>query len=179
MKTAIVFLCLSVTAFAQQSERFGNQRPPQIPLPSTCGPDAQSFNVSLDDAKHSLVPPQAGMAILHFVNDDGSGVGGATLGSPTTRYAIDGAWVGANHGESWFSVEVAPGEHHVCTALQSSFFQGVELAHFTAEAGKSYFFRTRLFAWQTTGLLEFAPIDSDEAGYLISLYPMATAIAKK
>jgi hypothetical protein len=179
MKTAIVFLFLGVTAFAQQSERFGHQPPPQVPLPSSCGPDAQSFNVALDDSRHSLIAPQAGTATLYFVDDDGSGVGGALLGSPTTRYALDGAWVGANHGESWFSVAVAPGDHHVCTALQSSFFQGVEVTHFNAEPGKSYFFRTRLFAYQTNGLLEFAPIDSDEADYLISLYPMATATAKK
>ena len=176
MKTAIVFLFLGVTAFAQQSERFGHQPPPQVPLPSTCGPDAQSFNVELDDAGHSLVPSKAGMATLYFVNDDGSGVGG---GSPTTRYAVDGAWAGANQGESWFAVEVAPGERHLCAALQSSFAQRAEATQLNAEAGKSYFFRTRLFVSGSAYLLDFRPTDSDEADYLISLYPMATATAKK
>jgi hypothetical protein len=176
MKAAIVFLFLGVTAFAQQSGRFGHEPPPQIPLPSTCGPDAQSFNVALDDARHSLVPPEAGMATLYFVNDDGSGVGG---GSPTTRYAVDGAWAGANQGESWFAVEVAPGERHLCAALQSSFAQRAEATRLNAEAGKSYFFRTRWFGSQSAVQLDFAPVDSDEAGYLISLYPMATATVKK
>ena len=50
------------------------------------------------------------------------------------KLAVDGAWVGANHGNSYFSVSVEPGEHHVCVTLQSSLVaQRVELAHFTAE----------------------------------------------
>jgi len=47
--------------------------------------------------------------------------------------------------------------------------QLVELTHFNAEAGKSYFFRTRQFSSRSSDLLELEQIDSDEAGYLISL----------
>src|ERR1700733_4950297 len=114
MKTAIALLCLSVTAFGQQSERFGNQRPPEVPLPSACGPAGMKFEIKLDPVQHGLMPAEAGKAFVYFIHDDGSGVGG---GSPTTRYAVDGSWVGANQGESWFAVAVAPGEHHVCAAL--------------------------------------------------------------
>ncbi len=115
--------------------------------------------------------------MVYFIHDDGSGVGG---GSPTSRDAIDGSWVGANQGESWFAVAVTPGEHHVCAAIQSfGIDQLAELTHFSAEAGKSYFFRTRLFSSRSADLLELEQIDSDEAGYLISLYPMAIATAKK
>lgn len=177
MRAAIILLCLSAPAFAQQSQRFGHQPPPQVPLPSTCGPDAQSFNVRLDDAGPSLIPPESGRAIVYFIQDDGSGIGG---GSPKMRYAVDGSWAGANQGESWFAVVVAPGEHHLCATLQSSWLApGAELAHLTAKSGNSYFFRTRLFTSQTTSLLEFEPVDSDEAGYLISLYPTAIATPKK
>jgi hypothetical protein len=102
------------------------------------------------------------------------------LGYPTTKYGVDGNWVGADHGDSWFAVAVTPGEHHVCTVLQSSFVgQRVELAQFTAEAGKSYYFRTQFVTSGTVELLEIERIDSDEAGYLFSEYPMATATAKK
>jgi hypothetical protein len=135
------------------------------------------FEVKLDPAQHELMPPEAGKALVYFIHDDGSGVGG---GSPTTRDAVDGSWVGANQGESWFAVAVAPGEHHVCAALQSSFLdERVELTHIKAEAGKSYYFRTQLLTSRSMELLELEPIDSDEAGYLISLYPVATATVKK
>jgi hypothetical protein len=178
MKTAIAFLCLGLTAFALQREGLG-QQPGQNGLASACGPANLNYKVSLDRSQHAPVPPEAGKALVYFLQDDGSGVGGTTLGSPTTKYAVDGVWVGANHGNSWSAFAVAPGEHHVCTALQSSLIQRMELAHFTAEAGKSYFFRTRLFVSGSAYLLDFEPADSDEAGYLISLYPMATATAKK
>ncbi len=177
MKTAIAFLCLSLTAFALQREGLGQQpRQPEAPLPSACGPANLNYKVSLDRGQHGPVPPEAGKALVYFIHDDGSGVGG---GSPTTRDAVDGSWAGANQGESWYAVAVAPGEHHVCTALQSSLIQRMELAHFTAEAGKSYFFRTRLFVSGYAYLMDFEPANSDEAGYLISLYPMAKATAKK
>jgi hypothetical protein len=177
MRAAIILLCLAVPAFAQQDQRFGHQRQPEAPLPSSCGPDAQGFDVRVDDAGHSLLPPENGKAMVYFIHDDGSGVGG---GSPTTRDAVDGSWAGANQGESWFAVAVAPGEHHVCATLQSfETGQLVELTHFNAEAGKSYFFRTRQFSSRSSDLLELEQIDSDEAGYLISLYPMAIANAKK
>src|ERR1700722_19908872 len=125
MRAAIILLCLSVPAFAQQTLPLRHQPLPQVPLPPTCGPAAQSFNVRLDDAGHSLIPTESGKAMVYFIHDDGSGVGG---GSPTMRYAVDGSWAGANQGESWFAVVVAPGEHHLCATLQSSWLdEGAEL----------------------------------------------------
>jgi len=178
MKAVIVFLFLGVTALAQQKE-LSSQQPGQDRLTSACGPANVNYKVSLDRSQHVPVPLEAGKALVYFLQDDGSGVGGTSLGSQTTRYAVDGAWLGANRGNSWFAVAVAPGEHHVCTALQSSLVQRLELAHFTAEAGKSYFFRTRRFVSGYAYLMDFEPANSDEAGYLISLYPMATAVVKK
>ena len=48
-----------------------------------------------------------------------------------------------------------------------------------AVAGQSYYFRTQLLTSRSIELLELQKIDSDEAGYLYSEYPMATATAKK
>ncbi|MGB8029994.1 MAG: hypothetical protein WCF30_10055 [Terracidiphilus sp.] len=179
MRAAVVFLCLSVTAFAQQKERF-SQQPGQNRLASACGPAQENFKVSLDRSQHGPMPPQAGKALVYFIHDAGIPFEQLTIGYPTTKYAVDGNWVGAGHGDSWFAVAVDPGEHHVCTVLQSSFLdQRVELAQFTAEAGKSYYFRTQLVTSRSVELLELQQIGSDEAGYLFSEYPMATATAKK
>ncbi len=179
MKAAAVLFCLAISAPAQQKVRFG-QPPEQNRLASACGPQDQDYKVRLDRSQHGPLPPQAGKALVYFIHDDGTGVGGAGLGYPTTKYAVDGSWVGANHGASWFAVAVTPGEHHVCTELQSSLLaERVELAHITAEAGKNYYFRTQLVLSRSVELLEFEKIDSDEAAYLYSEYPMATATAKK
>jgi hypothetical protein len=184
MRAAIVFLFLGVTAFALQREGFGEQ-PAQNRLASACGPANVNYKVSLDRSQHGPIPPETGKALVYFIHDAGIPdqiflSGKVTIGYPTTKYGVDGSWVGAGHGDSWFAVAVTPGEHHVCTVLQSSFVgQRVELTHFTAEAGKSYYFRTQLITSGSVELLELEWVDSDEADYLISLYPMATAKAKK
>jgi hypothetical protein len=179
MKAAIVLLCLSATAFAQQKERF-SQQPEQNRLASACGPAHINFKVDLDRSQHGPMLPEAGKALVYFIHDAGIPFQNLTIGYPTTKYAVDGSWVGAGHGDSWFAVAVAPGDHHVCSILQSSLVdERVELAHLTTEAGKSYFFRTRLILSQSVELLELERIDSDQADYLISEYPLATAHARK
>ena len=96
------------------------------------------------------------------------------------KVAVDGAWAGANHGNSYFSIFVEPGEHHVCVTLQSSLVaQRVELAHFTAEAEKVYYYRTRLILSRSVELLELNPIDSDQGKYLIASFPLGISSPKK
>ena len=66
------------------------------------------------------------------------------IGDVTTRVGLDGTWVGANHGRSYVSFAVEPGQHRVCTDWQSSFKAVQKLsgaADLTAEAGKTYYYR--------------------------------------
>lgn len=170
MKVVLAFLLFAVSAFAQN---------PMAVATAACGPKKVSFDVMTNPAQHSLELPEPGKARVYFVQDLGTqaplGVGGAQV----TRVGIDGAWVGANNNNSYFSVSVEPGEHHICVNAQTHLFKGVmEFAHFTAEAGKVYYFRTRDFLWQTRRL-EFAPVDSDQARYMIAAYPRSIAHAKK
>jgi hypothetical protein len=97
------------------------------------------------------------------------------------KIGIDGAWVGADQHNSYFSVSVEPGEHHVCANRQSHFArinQMAALAHFTAEAGKVYYFRTRTFGDKSQALLDLDPVDSDQGQYLVASYPLSVAHAK-
>ena len=89
---------------------------------------------------------------------------------------IDGAWVGANHSNSYFSVSIDPGERHVCAALQ--YYREAKLVavtHLKVEAGKTYFYRARLVALGDPQYLELEPVDSDEAEYLIANYPLSVS----
>lgn len=64
----------------------------------------------------------------------------------TARVGIDGAWVGADRGDSYLFFSTEPGEHHLCTDWMSDFLPTgrlVSLANFTAEPGKVYYFRVR------------------------------------
>lgn len=149
-----------------------------FPSPAACGDLNVRMTVNLNDSKHDLTQPKPGMAQIYFLQDTGLSI---TIAYPTTRIGIDGEWVGANKKDSYFSAFVPPGEHHLCVAIQSSFVRNnIELAHLTAEAGKIYYFRTRIL-YSRDGLvyLTLAPADSDEAKFLIESFPLATAHARK
>ena len=168
MRIVALVMLFAASAFGQTA-----------PVGSTaaCGRDNVNFKVKLDDSAHMLAQPEAGKARVYFFHDAGTN---NTLGYPTVKIAMDGAWVGAQHGNSYFSESVEPGEHHVCVMLQSSLVaQRFELAHFTAEAGKIYYYRTRLVMSRTVELLELDAIDTDQGKYLIASFPLSVSSAKK
>jgi hypothetical protein len=168
MKIAVVLLLVTAAAFAQV-----------VPTASTapCGHDTVSFKVKTDQSQHTLTDPEPGKARVYFVQDAGTTIG---LAYPTVKMGMDGQWVGANRLNSYFSLSVEPGEHHVCVMLQSSLLaQRVELAHFTAEAGKTYYYRTRIVMSRSVELLELEPIDSDQGKYLVALFPLSVSSPKK
>ena len=122
-------------------------------LPDSCGKDAVHFNVDTTKNSAPLAAPEAGRAQIVFIESlESSGM--YLGGTPSTRFGIDGAWVGANKGNSYFVVSVAPGEHHLCVNWQSH-VQGknppVGMSSFTAEAGKTYFFEVKITRKFTSG----------------------------
>jgi len=177
MKAVLVFLCLGVCALAQGKTSFA-QEAVQSARDSACGDGNVSMAVKLDDSLQPRPQPEPGKALVYFIQDTGQG---GTLVYPTTKIGIDGKWVGANKKDSYFPVAVEPGEHHLCAAIQSSFVNsGPEFAHLTAEAGKVYYFRTRIFfAEGAAEYFSLLPVDSDEGEYLVASYPLATAHARK
>ena len=170
MKIVLTALLFAASALAQS---------PSGPFPPACGPDNASLKVRLDYAGRAPAQPEPGKALVYFIHEAGTAYA-HPIAYPTLKLGMDGAWVGANHGDSWFAVSVAPGEHHLCATLQSSFVnQRMELAHLLAEAGKVYYYRTRLVMSGTVELLDFDPIDSDQGRYLIASLPLSFSHPKK
>lgn len=170
MKVHLFALLLATSAFAQRPATIVN---------AACGPKDVHFDVVLNKSQHAVEHPQPGKALVYFVQDIGSenpfGAGSAQV----TKVGIDGAWVGANQNDSWFSISVDPGVHHVCVNAQARIFERVtEFDHFTAEAGQTYYFRVRDFMWQTRRL-EFGQVNSDQAMYMIASYPLSVSHASK
>jgi hypothetical protein len=177
MKVALAIFFFAASALSQQKVRFGQ---PTANASPACGPARASFKVKVDDTQHVLAPPEAGKARIYFIHEAGIPFNRLTLGYPTSKFAIDGVWVGADHGDSYFSASVDPGEHHLCATLQSSLVDDrVELTHFVVEAGKVYFYRTRLVLSGSVELLELEPIDSDQGQYLVGFYPLSISKLKK
>jgi hypothetical protein len=108
-----------------------------------CGSNEIQFDVKTDKKLHPLPQPEPGKALVYVFEDKGGGfcIGGCI----TTRVGVDGAWVGANQGNSYLFFSVEPGEHRVCTAWQSSLKGRSEVSAamtLTVEAGKVYYLRT-------------------------------------
>lgn len=152
-------------------------QPPAVA--SACGVEKTSMSVDLDRSQHLIEQPETGKARIYFIQQTGLDEAGIVMGLPTTKIGIDGQWVGANKKDSYFSVSVEPGEHHLCMALQSSLGE-VELAHLVVEAGRVYYYRTRIISSERPPFiyLDLNQIDSDEAEHLIASDQLARAHIK-
>ncbi len=155
-------------------------------LPDSCGDDKVQFDVKAQKDQPAPVPPDSAKAQIIFVENFAQNEGICVECKVTTRVGVDGAWVGANHGNSYFAYAVDPGEHHLCVDWQSNFGRlkkKVGLASLTAEAGKVYYYqiKVRIKQYDTTTeqYLELTPLDLDEGKYLVKINPVAIASAKK
>ena len=148
-----------------------------------CGPYDVQFDVKTSENKNALPAPDSGKALVVFLQDD------ARFGSrprPTTRFGIDGTWVGATHSNSYFYVSVDPGAHHLCANWQSKVILGqpsrpTAAMQFVAEAGKVYSFRARDFMDKDRPPAEvkLEAIDNDEAQILLNSFELSASHPKK
>jgi hypothetical protein len=162
MKIALIALFFAASAFAQE---------PYAVTTSACGPMDASFDVKLDKTQHPRTQPDPGKALVYFIQEKGSD---ALIG-------LDGAWVGANKKSSYFAASVEPGEHHVCADVRTPRgIPGVPVGflHFTAEAGRVYYFDARV-VYGAESYLFLGAVDSDQAKYLIASYPLSISTPKK
>jgi len=159
MKSALIVLLFAASAFAQA---------PSGSAASACGPKDASFDVKLDKTQHTVAQPEPERALVYFIQENGGAA---------SKIGLDGAWVGANKSSSYFAVPVEPGEHHVCADVHTPRgIPGVPVGflHFTAEAGRVYYFDARV-VYGHVPYLFLGAVDSDQAEYLIASYPLSVS----
>ena len=166
MKTLAAVMLLAVYGLAQESAT-------SAALHEACGPKQVNFDTSISDNKP---PAQAepGKALVYVAQE---------LPMITLKVGVDGAWAGATHGHSYVSFSVDPGEHHMCVRWQShrGFSRMVSFAHLSAEPGKTYYFRARIYNLGEVNpeYLDLDPIDPDEGQYLVGSSPLSVSHPKK
>jgi hypothetical protein len=74
--------------------------------PDSCGPDKVKFNVTTDEGQPAPAEPAAGKAQIVFIESENSKF--SLFSDVTVRYGMDGAWVGANYGNSYFALSSSP-----------------------------------------------------------------------
>ena len=177
LRTALIALLLAFPAFAQDST--------VNPLAAAgCGANEIHFDVKTDKNQHPTAQPDAGKALVYVIGAAWTDYAAVHIGTPPTRFGIDGNWVGANGYRSYFFFPVEPGDHHLCTSIQSRFEWTVKPStaaiSFTAEAGKSYYFRTKTPKEEgSSGVVKLEPVDPAEAQVLIASTAFSTFHLKK
>jgi hypothetical protein len=159
---------------------FGQEQAPDLRAEAGCGPSNTRFEVKTDKNQHAMTPPESGKAVVYVI-EDVSNPTAMTFGQVTTRVGLDGNWVGANHGQSYVSFAVEPGEHRVCADWQSSLKNLQKLSNaatLTAEAGKTYYYLSEVrIPWNggadhngddQNGQVTLRAVDEPEGKLLIS-----------
>ncbi len=176
MKTVLVVFLLSVSAFAQNLSVAAAE--------SACGPGNVQFVIKTNNNAHQLAHPDPGKALVYVVEDQKFKV----VNDVTTRVGVDGAWVGANRGNSYFSFSLEPGEHHLCTDWISDFLPNgrlVSLTSFNAESGAVYYVRARTSASPTSGKagagasIDLDLVNEDEGRLLVASSELSLSQEKK
>lgn len=191
MKTILVSILFCASLFATVQAR-------ATILPDSCGDDNIKFDVKVKalaegkpNPNPAPAPPEAGKAQIIFI--EYVDTNGQFFTTPTMRFGMDGKWVGATRGSSYFVVTVDPGVHHVCVNWQSGTdneSRQVGIEKFTAEAGKVYYYQVKLARHRsiisvsgphtsgggtiTDKSFFFSQLDDDEGNYRVKASPPST-----
>ena len=177
LRTALVALLFASPAFAQDSAA-------NALVSAGCGPNEVHFDVKTDKKQHPTAQPDTGKALVYVIGDTWYDHA-IHIGTPPTRFGVDGTWVGANGYKSYFFFPVEPGSHRLCTNVQSKHVGPIQsftaATSFTAEAGKTYYFRSRTSEKEVSNLVELklVPVDPAEAQVLIAAAAFSTFHLKK
>jgi hypothetical protein len=144
---------------------------------AACGPENPNSVVDWHPAigtvieKSQVEPhPLPGKSLVYFFSDADQSWNGAIF-SNRIMIGVDGKWVGGTTGTSFFSVDLPPGEHHLCSRLLYPFAKAVISLHtLNAEAGKTYFFTTSVLSDGYRGwFFHLSPSDPDQAAMTLEM----------
>lgn len=184
MKAVLAFVLLATCAVAQNPAAIESAR-------SACGPATTSFSVKPDLLQHPMPQPDPSKALIYVIEDLGQCTDCAPSRSPlnygnitsaVTKVGMDGNWVGANKGNSYFFISVDPGEHHFCVNWQSRLAErsrAFAMFGLNAEAGKVYYLREKLFPGYYEFSFELETVNPDEGKFLVASFPYSISHPKK
>jgi hypothetical protein len=145
-------------------------------LPDSCGDDKVKFDVNTKEGQPPPAGPVEGKAVIIFIENQNQMI--TPFHYATVRFGMDGAWVGANKGNSYFGLTVDPGVHHLCASWQSDLEQlkkNVKLTSFTAEPGQVYYFAGEILASRDTLIFSFSQLNEDEGKYRVKALKLSTS----
>ena len=184
MKAALVLILFAASAFAQDQSAI-------VASEAACGPKNVNFDAKQETTQHPTPQPEPGKALIYVIEDLGqcpecvskSNAIFTSVDQALTKVGMDGAWVGANRGNSYFFFAADPSEHHLCINWQSRLeirSHAFAMANFTAEEGKIYYFRERLFPGHAGDYsFDLDPVNSDQGKFLVASSAFSVSHPKK
>jgi hypothetical protein len=148
--------------------------------PQSCGEENINFDVKTQKHQPPPAAPAEGKAQIIFIQIENQMV--APFQNATVRFGMDGAWVGANNGNSYFAFTVDPGLHHLCANWQSAWKRlnkNLDLTSFTAESGQVYYYAAQVTVnSQNSVSFGLSQLNPDEGEYRVENFKLSTAKAK-
>ncbi len=143
-------------------------------LPDSCGNDKIKFDVKTEEGQPVPAGPTEGKAQIVFLENENHMIG--PFMHATVRLGVDGAWVGANYGNSYFATTVDPGIHHLCASWEG---KNVEATSFTAEPGKVYYFAAQVNVESRYSItFGLSQLNEDEGKYRVKESKLSTSKPK-
>jgi hypothetical protein len=164
MKTIAAILLLSCWALGQDKAAVAAAE-------AACGPRDVSFEVKADVSQHPTPAPESGKALVYVVQED----------RISSRFGVDGKWVGANNRRSYFFVQIDPGEHHLCAIARLGAVHWVSVHQFKAEADKTYYFVPHIeggAVYAVDSKFDLSQVDPDEGRDLVAKAKFCTSHPK-
>jgi len=157
-------------------------------LPDACGNEKVSFKIQLRKSPPTPDAPEAGKAQVFFIekSEKPLAIIGCMDCNNITRFGVDGAWVGATKDNSYFSIPLEPGVHHLCAVRGKE----IDAEPLTVEAGKTYYFQVEYKAvgkqygtpgnpnYQVKKKVKFSMLNEDDGKYRIKVSALSIATPK-
>jgi hypothetical protein len=148
--------------------------------PDSCGDEKVNFEVKTEKQHAAPAAPAEGKAQIIFIQGENQMV--APFHNATVRFGMDGTWVGANNGNSYFALTVDPGIHHLCANWQSVFKtlnKNIDLTSFTAEPGQVYYYVAQVTVnSQNSVSFGLSQLNADEGKYRVENSKLSTSKPK-
>ncbi len=91
------------------------------------------FTADTDKTQHPLAEPAPGKGLVYVVRPTMMG------NKIQTKLAVDAQWVGVNRGHNYFSLQLDPGDHYLCSKAENTNVMALRV-----EAGKTYFVEQKI-----------------------------------
>ena len=147
-----------------------------------CGPENETFEVKSENSKHPVSQPPAGMALVYFMQDD---TDYRQRPRPTTRWGLDGSWLGATQSNAYFYMSIKPGPHQLCVKWQNAAIMTIgrksSALAWEARSGETYYFTAQDFYWEqpVTTAVRLGQMIPQESQLRMSKFAYCTFTPKK